>query len=75
MNNFETVGIEIIDKVAVLKFNRPEQLNAMNRQMMDEIIEAIEFINVHRETNVAVICGEGRAFMACADIKECGNQT
>ena len=47
----------------------------MNRQMMVEIIDAIEFINAHRETNVAVICGEGRAFMAGADIKEYGNQT
>ncbi|WP_339740704.1 enoyl-CoA hydratase/isomerase family protein [uncultured Sunxiuqinia sp.] len=75
MKNFTTIQIEIIDKIAVLKFNRPEQLNAMNRQMMDEIIEAIQWINSNEETAVALIFGEGRAFMAGADIKEYGTQT
>jgi len=75
MEKFKTIKVEITDKIAVLKFNRPEQLNAMNRQMMDEIIEAIHWINENEETSVAVIYGEGRAFMAGADIKEYGNQT
>lgn len=75
MKKFKTIEVEITDKIAVLKFNRPEQLNAMNRLMMDEIIEAIQWINSNKETTVAVICGEGRAFMAGADIKEYGNQT
>ncbi|MCU4176617.1 enoyl-CoA hydratase/isomerase family protein [Carboxylicivirga sp. N1Y90] len=75
MTNFETVVIEKVDKVAILKFNRPEQLNAMNRQMMDEIIEAIDLINCDEDVCVAMICGEGRAFMAGADIKEYGSQT
>jgi enoyl-CoA hydratase/carnithine racemase len=47
----------------------------MNRQMMDEIIDAIDFINKDDNINVAVISGEGRAFMAGADIKEYGSQT
>jgi enoyl-CoA hydratase/carnithine racemase len=47
----------------------------MNRQMMDEIVEAIHWINANDETSVAVISGEGRAFMAGADIKEYGSQT
>ncbi len=75
MDKFKIIQIEIADKIAVLKFNRPEQLNAMNRQMMDEIINAIQWINCNQDTTVAVICGEGRAFMAGADIKEYGNQT
>lgn len=75
MEKYKTIQVDIADRIAVLKFNRPEQLNAMNRQMMDEIIDAIEWINRNNETTVAVICGEGRAFMAGADIKEYGNQT
>ncbi len=75
MEKFKTVQIDIIDKVTVLKFDRPEQLNAMNRQMMDEIIAAIEWINKDNNTTVAVISGKGRAFMAGADIKEYGTQT
>jgi enoyl-CoA hydratase/carnithine racemase len=75
MKEFKTIRIELKDKIAVLMFNRPEQLNAMNRQMMDEIVEAIHWINANDETSVAVISGEGRAFMAGADIKEYGSQT
>lgn len=75
MDKHKTIQIEITDKVAVLKLNRPEQLNAMNRQMMEEIIEAIRWINEKKEITVAVIYGKGRAFMAGADIKEYGNQT
>jgi enoyl-CoA hydratase/carnithine racemase len=72
---FENIFVEIKDGIAVLLFNRPDQLNAMNRKMMDEIIDAIISINSNEEVKVAVIRGEGRAFMAGADIKEYGNQT
>ena len=72
---FENILIETDDNIAVLVFNRPNQLNAMNKQMMDEIIEAIKAINANDEVKVGVIRGEGRAFMAGADIKEYGNQT
>lgn len=75
MNTFKTIKVEITDRIALLKFKRPEQLNAMNKQMMDEIIEAITWINANDEVFVAVITGTGRAFMAGADIKEYGNQT
>lgn len=75
MEHFKNIKIERFDKVALLKFNRPNQLNAMNREMMDEIITAIHQINENPEVAVAVISGEGRAFMAGADIKEYGNQT
>ncbi len=73
--SFKNIFVEIDNGIAVLVFNRPDQLNAMNRQMMDEIIEAIISINANEEVKVAVIRGEERAFMAGADIKEYGNQT
>ncbi|RDY61135.1 enoyl-CoA hydratase/isomerase family protein [Flagellimonas nanhaiensis] len=72
---YKHIKTDISDKVATLCFNRPEQLNAMNREMMDEIIDAIETINTDDEVHVAIITGEGRAFMAGADIKEYGSQT
>ena len=68
VKTFKTVQIEIIDKIAVLSLIG-QGINAMNRQMMDEIIEAIDLINSNNDTTVAVISGEGRAFMAGADIK------
>ncbi|PKQ64840.1 hypothetical protein BZG02_03030 [Labilibaculum filiforme] len=72
---FKNIFVEIENGIAVLVFNRPDQLNAMNRKMMDEIIEAISSINANKDVKVAIIRGEGRAFMAGADIKEYGNQT
>ena len=74
---FGHIKYEVFDRVAWIKFNRPEQLNAMNRQMMDEIIESLKLINAAQDSEiaVAVFTGEGRAFMAGADIKEYAQQT
>ena len=71
------VNYIVSNQVAWIKFNRPEQLNAMNRQMMDEIIETLKLVNAadDSEIAVAVITGEGKAFMAGADIKEYAQQT
>jgi enoyl-CoA hydratase/carnithine racemase len=72
---FNHIIVKSEDNIGYLIFNRPSQLNAMNREMMDEIITAIETINDNDNVRAAVITGKGRAFMAGADIKEYGNQT
>lgn len=72
---FKHIIVKSEDKIGFLIFNRPKQLNAMNREMMDEIIEAIVMINDDETINVGVITGSDRAFMAGADIKEYGSQT
>lgn len=74
-STFKHIKLQVADKVAVLSFNRPDQLNAMNRAMMNEIIEGIAAVNDNDDVHVAIIRGEGRAFMAGADIKEYANQT
>lgn len=75
MNSYEHIEILIEDDLAFLVFNRPDQLNAMNRKMMGEIIEGIGEINLNEQVKVAIIRGKGRAFMAGADIKEYASQT
>ena len=74
---YEHIILEIHNKIAWIKFNRPEQLNAMNALMMDEIIHALDFVNKANssEIGVVVITGAGKAFMAGADIKEYAQQT
>ena len=74
---YEHIILEIHNKIAWLKFNRPEQLNAMNAAMMDEIIHALDFVDKAdtSEIGVVVITGAGKAFMAGADIKEYAQQT
>ncbi|MFZ1291914.1 MAG: enoyl-CoA hydratase/isomerase family protein [Melioribacteraceae bacterium] len=72
---YDNIKIIISNSIGFLKFNRPDQLNAMNRKMMEEIIDGISEINKNEEVKVAVIIGEGRAFMVGADIKEYGSQS
>jgi enoyl-CoA hydratase/3-hydroxypropionyl-coenzyme A dehydratase len=68
--------IELIrqNQIAVLTFNRPDQLNAMNRRMMDELVDSLERISEDQGIRVAILTGKGRSFMAGADIKEYSNQ-
>lgn len=75
--NYQHILFDVKDKVAWLTFNRPEQLNAMNAQMMNEIVHALGEINEAdpKQVRVAVITGAGKAFMAGADIKEYAQQT
>lgn len=71
------IKLEISDKIAWLIFNRPDQLNAMNALMMNEIVDALEKVNTmpSEEVVVCIITGEGKAFMAGADLKEYAQQT
>ena len=75
VNPFKHISVSISKGIATLCFDRPTQLNAMNRTMMDEIIAGIQRINDNEEVKVGIITGNGRAFMAGADIKEYGSQT
>jgi len=72
---YKHITVTFDQQIASLCFNRPDQLNAMNRSMMDEIIAGIQEINESEKARVAVITGKGRAFMAGADIKEYATQT
>lgn len=75
--NYQYILFDIKDKIAWLTFNRQDQLNAMNSQMMNEIIHALNEINSAdpKKLRIAVITGVGKAFMAGADIKEYALQT
>ena len=64
----EYVNLDIKGDVAVLSINRPEAMNALNRQVVDEIDEAIEHINILHKIRTLVIYSKGN-FAAGADIK------
>ncbi len=56
--------------VATIQLNRPEVLNALNLQLMDELIAALQQLQDDPQTRVVVLTGNERAFAAGADIKE-----
>jgi enoyl-CoA hydratase len=57
-------------RVALLRFNRPKQLNALNGQVMDELCTALEALDRDDAIRVMVVTGNERAFAAGADIGE-----
>ncbi len=57
-------------RVALLRFNRPRQLNALNGQVMDELCSALEALDRDDAIRVLVVTGNERAFAAGADIGE-----
>ncbi|MGF1671585.1 MAG: enoyl-CoA hydratase/isomerase family protein, partial [Balneolaceae bacterium] len=71
-NPYENLIIEKDDnQIAVLTINRPDKLNALNMNVLDELDEAIQNINGDPETMAIIITGAGdKAFVAGADIKE-----
>lgn len=75
MKEYNTIELNMHDGIAILSFNRPDVLNAMNRTMMDEIIDALGSVVNDSAIRVAIITGKGKAFMAGADIKEYSVQT
>lgn len=56
--------------VGIIFINRPKALNALNGQVMREIVESLEAFDDDQEVGAAIITGDERAFAAGADIKE-----
>ena len=68
MTNFSTIKFEIIDRIAILSLNRPEKLNAMNFQMIHELIGCTKDISTNEEIKCLILRGEGKAFCSGADL-------
>ncbi len=64
------IRTETRQRVGLIHLNRPEALNALNSQVMREVVEAMEGYEADGEVGAVVITGDERAFAAGADIKE-----
>ncbi len=58
------------DGYAIIRFNRPEALNALNIRLMEELVDALEAFDRDPEIRAIIITGDDKAFAAGADIKE-----
>ena len=68
---YETVLSAISDNgVRTISLNRPDSLNAMNRQLIDDVARAFNDANADRATRVIIFTGVGRAFCAGDDRRE-----
>ncbi len=70
MKTFETVNLDIEAGIATITLNRPDSLNAMNRQLIDDVSLAFNEANWDERAKVIVFTGSGRAFCAGDDRNE-----
>ena len=68
--SLQTIEITKKDKVAVIKLNRPELLNAVNEQLVWDFEKATEDVKKDDSVRVVIITGSGRGFSAGADLSE-----
>jgi enoyl-CoA hydratase len=71
---YETILVERRGAVTLITLNRPKALNALNRQVLAELIDAFAAVDADPEQRCAVLTGSDRAFAAGADIKEMSSQ-
>lgn len=67
---FKFILSERHESVLLIRISRPESLNALNRELLNELETCIEEFASDPGTRVAVLTGEGKAFVAGADIAE-----
>ena len=65
-----SVLIEREEPIAVVRLNRPEQLNALSSELMRELVGALENLDADDAIRCVVLAGDERAFAAGADISE-----
>ncbi|GIK16634.1 MAG: enoyl-CoA hydratase [Planctomycetota bacterium] len=66
----EEILIETQDRVGVITLNRPKQLNALNLELMKQLVAALEAFDTDDNLRVIVLAGGERAFAAGADIND-----
>lgn len=73
--SYENVVFEKHGHIATLAFNRPEVLNALNSDVIKEVNRVLDEVNENEDIYVLVITGNGKAFVAGADIAEMSTMT
>ncbi|MCK4360818.1 MAG: enoyl-CoA hydratase/isomerase family protein, partial [Bacteroidales bacterium] len=73
--NYEILKLKIEDGIALVTISRPEALNALNSRFFHEMDDIVAFIASNEKVKVMIITGEGKAFVAGADIAEMVDMT
>jgi enoyl-CoA hydratase len=70
---YNTLHIEKTDGYAVVTLNRPQAMNALSRELLQEMAAAMTTLEQDAEVRVLILTGAGRAFCAGLDLKEIGS--
>jgi enoyl-CoA hydratase len=72
---YENIIVETRGKVGLIRLNRPQALNALNRALMTDLTHALNAFEADANIGCIVITGSDKAFAAGADIKEMAEKT
>ena len=67
---YKTIVVENADYVSLIRLNRPDALNALNTQLLGELVQALREADDNEKIRVIVLTGSDKAFAAGADVKE-----
>lgn len=73
--NFENIIFKKEGSVGIVSINRPKALNALNTAVLTELNTALDQVEADKEIYLLILTGEGKAFVAGADIAEMSNKT
>jgi enoyl-CoA hydratase len=68
--SYANIVVEKKESIGIIKINRPNNLNALNKDTIIELTTAVEELEKDKNIKVAILTGEGKAFIAGADIKQ-----
>jgi trans-feruloyl-CoA hydratase/vanillin synthase len=69
------VSYEVVDRIAWVKFNRPEKRNCMSPTLNRDMMEVLDLLEFRDDVGVLVLGGEGSAWTAGMDLKEYFRET
>lgn len=71
---YKILKTEIVDSIATVTISRPEAMNALNTRFFEELDDFVSKVSNMPEVRAMIITGEGKAFVAGADIAEMVNK-
>jgi enoyl-CoA hydratase len=73
--SYQNIVVETRGRVGIIRLNRPQALNALNKALITELTQAIEAFDADDKIGCLLISGSEKAFAAGADIKEMADKS
>jgi len=70
---YQILNLKVEEEIAVITISRPSALNALNSKFFSEMNNLLDELKIRNDIRVLIITGEGKAFVAGADIAEMAN--
>jgi len=67
---YQTIKYEVKNNIGYVTISRPEALNALNRTVLEELFDVFNRIDEDEDVRAVILTGEGRSFVAGADIAQ-----